>query len=216
MLTTRGIWESLDSTKVLFEESGEFDIYHASKGSSLPVKRPVSYDFNSIGVWFSSSKKYASMFGDAKRFQSPEINVKILKEPLASNFKKVFFDYDIAKGLYGEAVADELQSYSEVGKMTKQRKGFKPQIGKVGKALNYAKSLDNRDAPSEKITKNTHGSEIFRSLIFVNKPYLEKLQKKWESSWDGLLFYKSKIDGVSHDVWLIFDPKKHQMKPIER
>ena len=50
-------------------------------------------------------------------------------------------------------------------------------------------------------------------VMFFNADYLKKFKEdKINNGWEGFLLHNSKVDGTNHDVWIIFDPSRLELK----
>jgi len=179
-------------------------VYHANNNSSNDLKeRPVKGDFQSIGVWFSSSEKYAKMFG--KNIHTHPIPKGKFLKPKDHAFKSVFFDKEIAAKLYGKRVGALLVKYAKAWPKSPRGQSYWRDEDDDFMNEGFEDELENYGI---KFKGSPSGPEPFRQLIYSNVDYVQLLKWKLEAKYDGIFFKNSKIDRHNHDVYLIFKPGK--------
>lgn len=201
MITAASLLE--DMSLIIEGEKGY--VYHGSNSPNPNFRdRRVTADFQSMGTWFSSSERYAKMFG--KNIHKLPIPKGKFYRPKNHRFATVFFDREVARKLYGERPSEILAKYQKAWPNSPRR------------ARNWTEEDDEFvDEKMVDFLKNlgiyykgtTSGPEPFRQLIYSNADYVQLLKWKFEAKYNGILFKNSKIDiPETHDVYLIFEPHK--------
>jgi hypothetical protein len=164
-------------------------IYNGS--NNLVMHKKIKDDFNSLGVWFSSSEDYASQLGKVRKFKLND-----------GNFLDADGRRDILKFLY----------YSEV-----YEKMFGKEANMLAQSMYFGKKLDPSMLKYEKKALQKLSSVTcpqadieskIRASIGFHAPYLEAVKKYlMAKGFDGLHFPKeTPLDGQQHEAWLIFEP----------
>jgi len=155
------------------------------------MRKKIKDDFNSLGVWFSSSEDYASQFGKVREFRIKD-----------GNFLDADGRKDILKFLYYSEVYEKM--FGKEANLIAQNMYFGRKLDPT--ALRYEnkalQKLSDVTCPQSNIEAK------IRASIGFHAPYLEAVKKYLiNKGYDGLHFPKeTSLDNEPHEAWLIFDP----------
>jgi hypothetical protein len=178
----------LVALKKILADTENTIIYNGSNNHVMHKK--IKDDFNSLGVWFSSSEKYASLFGKVRKFK---LGGGKFLEVAGSSIVKFLYYKDVYEKMFGKE-ANMFAHSMYFGKK------FDSTILKYEKkALQKLSSVTCPQADIE--------SKI-RASIGFHAPYLEAVKKYlMAKGFDGLHFPKeTPLDDEQHEAWLIFEP----------
>ena len=199
------MYKEIVIAKVLSKLNKRF-IYNGSK--NLILKKVIKDDFNSIGTWFSSSPKYAELFGTLRKFELPS-NLKFIDLDGRGAAFKFLWALGVHKEMFEEGWISLAKDYY-LGAPEKKDNLSKEDV-KAHNSLkrDYKKFTGKKPLHSEK--------KMMEMLVTWNKEYLTAYKKYLISKgFDGIYFPKrTPLDGEAHEAWVIFEPTKHDMKPIE-
>lgn len=182
------------------------DVYHGTnRPAPVLTENTNPKAMDELGTWFSTNPEYAGWFGKNHfKFEAPK---GTFYEPDDHLFHRVFYDEEIFSDLYGEELASLLAAATEAPSTSKMdRHLMDRQKSKIRKLVKQAK------IPG---VKGRLMHEIFREVVYINTEYLTALRENWQLQYHGIYFKDSKIDGMDHDVWMVFDPSSLGMEPIE-
>jgi hypothetical protein len=163
-------------------------IYNGS--NNLVMHKKIKDDFNSLGVWFSSSEKYASLFGKVRKFK---LQGGSFLDVDGSSIVKFLYYKDVYEKMFGKE-ANTIAQNMYFGKK------LDPSVLKYEKKA--LQNLSSVTCPQSDIESK------IRASIGFHAPYLEAVKKYlMAKGYDGLYFPKeTPLDGEPHEAWLIFEP----------